>query len=163
MIVPYCCSMVLPCSLSDSTFYLTHPYGFHLSNITTSELNSQTCSLGPLTRKWGGPAAWGPALENGTPFHRVVRSPCGRSATSRTVGLHAPPPHDGKLVSRVISLAGPTTSRPELSYKSCGSDNLETRAREWTLVSWGGPEPVQPLSMVPYRGPERSTALRQVS
>jgi hypothetical protein len=27
----------------------------------------------------------------------------------------------------------------------------------------GGPEPVQPLSLVPYRGPARSTALRQVS
>jgi hypothetical protein len=48
-------------------------------------------------------------------------------------------------------------------YKSYGSDNLGTGAREWTLVSWGGPEPVQMLSLVPYRGPARSTALRQVS
>jgi hypothetical protein len=28
------------------------------------------------------------------------------------------------------------------SYKSCGSDNLGTGTREWTFVSWGGPEPV---------------------
>jgi hypothetical protein len=28
------------------------------------------------------------------------------------------------------------------SYKSCGSDNLGSGTREWTLVSWGGPEPV---------------------
>jgi hypothetical protein len=58
--------------------------------------------------------AWGPALENGTLFHRVAQSPCSRSARSCTMGLHAPPPRDGNLVSRVISLVGPTTSGPEL-------------------------------------------------
>jgi hypothetical protein len=114
VIVPSCCSMVPPCSLSDNTFQLTHPYDFHLSDMATSELNSQASSLGPLTRKWGGPTPWGPALENGTPFHRVVRSPCSRSSRSCTMVLHAPPPHDGNLVSRVISPAGPTTSGPEL-------------------------------------------------
>jgi hypothetical protein len=66
--------MVLPCSLSDSTFYLTHPYGFHLSDMMTSELSSQASSLGPPIRKLGGPTAWEPALENGTLFHGVVRS-----------------------------------------------------------------------------------------
>jgi hypothetical protein len=114
VIVPPYCSMVPPCSLSDNTIQLTHPYGFHLSDMMTSELNSQACSLGPLTRKWGGPTAWGPALENGTSFHRVVWSPCSRSARSCTMGLHAPPPRDGNLVSRVISPAGPTTLEPEL-------------------------------------------------
>jgi hypothetical protein len=106
--------MVLPCSISDSTFYLTHPYGFHLSDMTTSELSSQACSLGPLIRKLGGPTAWELALENGTPFHRVVRSPCSRSAWSRTVGLHAPPHRDGYLVFGAISPVGLTTSGPEL-------------------------------------------------
>jgi hypothetical protein len=106
--------MVLPCSPSDSTFYLTHPYGFHLSDMTTSELSSQACNLGHLIRKLGGPTAWEPALENGTPFHGVVRSPCSRSAWSHTVGLHAPPLRDGYLVSRAISSVGPTISGPEL-------------------------------------------------
>jgi hypothetical protein len=106
--------MVLPCSLSDSTFYLTHPYDFHPSDMTTSELSSQACSLGPLIQKLGGPTAWGPALENGTPFHGVVRSPCSRSAWSHTVGLDAPPLRDGYLVFGAISPAGPTTSGLEL-------------------------------------------------
>jgi hypothetical protein len=114
MIVPSCCTMVLPCSLSDNTFYLTHLYGFHLSDMTTSELSSQAYSLEPLIRKLGDPTAWGPALENGTPFHGVVRSPCSCSAWSRTVGLHAPPLRDGYLVSGAISPVGPTTSGPEL-------------------------------------------------
>jgi hypothetical protein len=60
-------------------------------------------------------------------------------------------------------LRHPMTELSIWSYKSCGSDNLEIGAREWTLVSWGGLEPVQPLSLVLYRGPARSTALRQVS
>jgi hypothetical protein len=51
VIVPSCYSMVPPCSLLDNTFQLTHPYGFHLSDMATSELNSQACSLGPLTLK----------------------------------------------------------------------------------------------------------------
>jgi hypothetical protein len=106
--------MVLPCSFSDNTFYLTHPYGFHLSDMTTSELSSQACSLGPLIRKLGAPTAWGLALENKTPFHGAVRSPCSRSAWSRTVVLHAPPLLDGYLVSEAISPMGPTTLGPEL-------------------------------------------------
>jgi hypothetical protein len=84
MIVPSRCSMVLPCSFSDNTFYLTHPYSSHLSDMTTSELSSQACSLGPPIRKLGGPTAWEPALENGTPFHGVVRNLCGRLAWFRT-------------------------------------------------------------------------------
>jgi hypothetical protein len=106
--------MVLPCSLLDSTFYLTHPYSFHLSDMTTSELSSQACSLGPLIQKLGGPTAWGPALKNGTPFHGMVRSMCSRSAWFRTVGLHAPPLYDGYLVFDAISHVGPTTSGQEL-------------------------------------------------
>jgi hypothetical protein len=35
-------------------------------------------------RKQEGPTAWEPALENGTPFHGVVRSLCGRLAWFRT-------------------------------------------------------------------------------
>jgi hypothetical protein len=76
--------MVLPCSLSDSTFCLTHLYGFHLFDMTTPKLSSQTSSLGPPIQKLGGPTAWEPAPENGTPFHEVVRSLCGRLAWFRT-------------------------------------------------------------------------------
>jgi hypothetical protein len=76
--------MVLPCSLSDSTFFLTRLYGFHLSDMTTSELSSQASSLGPPIRKLGGPTAWELAPENGTPFHGVVRSLCGRLAWFHT-------------------------------------------------------------------------------
>jgi hypothetical protein len=72
------------CSLSDSTFCLTHPYGFYLSDITAPELSSQASSLGPLIRKLGGPTAWEPAPENGTLFHGVFRSLCGRLAWFRT-------------------------------------------------------------------------------
>jgi hypothetical protein len=35
-------------------------------------------------RKQEGPTAWGPALKNGSPFHGVVRSLCGRFAWFRT-------------------------------------------------------------------------------
>jgi hypothetical protein len=83
-------------------------------NVTTSELSNQARSLGPPIRKLGGPTASEPALKNGTPFHGVVQSPCSRSAWSRTVGLHAPPLRDRYLVFGAISLAGPTTSGPEL-------------------------------------------------
>jgi hypothetical protein len=83
-------------------------------NIMTSELSSQACSLGPPIRKLEGPTAWEPTLKNGTSFHGVVRSPCSRSAWSRTVGLHAPPLRDEYLVFGAISPAGPTTSGPEL-------------------------------------------------
>jgi hypothetical protein len=83
-------------------------------NVTMSELSSQARSLGPSIQKLGGPTAWELALKNGTPFHKVVRSPCSRSAWSRTVGLHAPPLRDGYLVFGAISPTGPTTSGPEL-------------------------------------------------
>jgi hypothetical protein len=35
-------------------------------------------------RKQEGPTAWGPALKNGSSFHGVVRSLCGRLAWFRT-------------------------------------------------------------------------------
>jgi hypothetical protein len=42
--------------------------------------------------------------------------------------LHTPPLRDGY---------------PSIwSYKSYGFGNLGSGTREWTLVSWGGPEPV---------------------
>jgi hypothetical protein len=94
----------------------------------TSELSSQACSLGAPIRKLGGPIAWEPGPENGTPFHGVVRSLCGRLAWFRT----RKPAHSTTLW-RVPSIWG---------YKSCESDNLGTGTKEWTLVPWGGPEPV---------------------
>jgi hypothetical protein len=35
-------------------------------------------------RKQEGPIAWEPAMKNGSPFHRVERSLCGRLAWFRT-------------------------------------------------------------------------------
>jgi hypothetical protein len=34
--------------------------------------------------------------------------------------------------------------------KAGGPDNLGSGSKEWKLVPWGGPEPVWPLSLVPY-------------
>jgi hypothetical protein len=49
----------------DNTFYLTHRTVPICPDVTTSELSSQACSLGPPIRKLGGPTAWEPTLENG--------------------------------------------------------------------------------------------------
>jgi hypothetical protein len=35
-------------------------------------------------RKQEGPTTWGPVLKNGSPFHGVVQSLCGRLAWFRT-------------------------------------------------------------------------------
>jgi hypothetical protein len=75
--------MVLPCSFSDNTFYLTHPYGFNLF------------------------------------WHNDIRI--------EQPGLQFRAP-DTK-VGRSDSLGG---------------------SRERDPVPWGGPEPMWPLSLVPY-------------
>jgi hypothetical protein len=49
--------MVLPSSFSDNTFYLTTRTVPIYPDMTTSELISQICSLGPPLRKLEGPKA----------------------------------------------------------------------------------------------------------
>jgi hypothetical protein len=71
MIVPSRCSMVLPCSFSDNTFYLTQSYGSHLSchdDIRIEQPGLQfrapdtkvgrSDSLGAGSREWD-PVPWG--------------------------------------------------------------------------------------------------------
>jgi hypothetical protein len=61
-------------------------------------------------RKQEGPTTWGPVLKNGSPFHGVVRSLCGRLAWFCTrKPVHSTASMTGTLVFGAISHVGPTT------------------------------------------------------
>jgi hypothetical protein len=79
----------------------------------TSELSSQACSLGSLYQGRGGPAAWGPVLENGRSSPGVVWS-CSRLAWFRTLSLHVPPLCDGCPSIWNYSPVGPAAWGPVL-------------------------------------------------
>jgi hypothetical protein len=85
MIVPSRFSMVLPCSIfSDNSFYLTHPYGSHLYWHDDIRIELPGLQFRAPDTKVGRSDNLGAGPENGTPFHGVVRSLCGRLAWFRT-------------------------------------------------------------------------------
>jgi hypothetical protein len=65
-------------------FYLTHPNSSLSIRHNDIRIEHPGLQFRTSLRKQEGPIAWEPALENGTPFHGVVRSLCGRLAWFRT-------------------------------------------------------------------------------
>jgi hypothetical protein len=79
-------------------------------------------------RKQEGPTTWGLALKNGSPFHGVVWSLCGRLAWFRTQKpAHSTAPVTGTLVFGAISPVGPTTWGPELEKRHLSPGVVQSR------------------------------------
>jgi hypothetical protein len=83
MIVLSYYSKVFSCSFRI-VFYLTHPTSSHPIRDDDIQIEQPGLRFRTSMRKQEGPTTWGSALENGSPFHRVVRSLCGRLAWFRT-------------------------------------------------------------------------------
>jgi hypothetical protein len=77
------CTMVLPCSF-QILFYLTHTNSFLFIRHDDIRIEQSGLQFRTSLRKQECPTAWESALENGTPFHGVVQSLCGRLAWFRT-------------------------------------------------------------------------------
>jgi hypothetical protein len=89
-------------------------------------------------QKQEGPTTWGPVLKNGSPFHGVVRSLCGRLAWFRTrKPAHSTAPVTGTLVFGAISPVGLTTWGLELEKRHLSPGVVRSRvAAHPGPVSW---------------------------
>jgi hypothetical protein len=65
-------------------FYLTHPNSPHPIRHDDIRIEQPGLQFRTYLRKHEGMTAWGAVLKNGSSFHGVVRSLCGRLAWSRT-------------------------------------------------------------------------------
>jgi hypothetical protein len=65
-------------------FYLTHPDSSLSIRHNDIRIEQPGLQLRTSLQKREGLTAWEPVLENGSPFHGVVRSLCGRFAWFRT-------------------------------------------------------------------------------
>jgi hypothetical protein len=73
------CSKVLPCRFRI-VFCLTLLISSRPIRHNDIQIEQLGLQFRTSTRKQEGPTTWGPALKNGSPFHGVVRSLCGRLA-----------------------------------------------------------------------------------
>jgi hypothetical protein len=136
MIVLSYCSKVLPYSFRI-VFYLTHPTSSNPIRHNDIRIEQPGLQFRTSMRKQEGPTTWGPALKNGSPFHRVVRSLCSRLAWSRTrKPAHSTAPVTGTLVFGAISPVGLTTWGPKLEKR-----HLSPRLVRSRVAAQPGPIP----------------------